>query len=257
MTSLLSSDCSRAISYTRLLIRSPTLYHALELGGLRLVRRDAAEERARQRHVGTPSAVGEDRPAAVHRGVLVGLPVLFLFFVLRRLTLGLYVYLPVRQLHGEAGVLALAPDRQRELVVGHDHLGLLLVLVQIDLAHPRRAQSLGDKPRGLGVPLDDVYLLVPELGDDGPNPAPARAHAGADRISTRLLGPHCHLGAQPGLAGYCPDLDEAIIDLRHLQLEEVPQEPLVAPAHREARPAAALPDLEQIHLEALAVLVAF
>src|SRR5829696_3375412 len=110
MTSLLSSDCSRAISYTRLLIRSPTLYHALKLGGLRLVRRDAAEKRTGQRHVGAPAAVGEDRPAAVHRGVLVRLPVLFLFLVLRRLALGLYVYLPVRQLHGEAGVLALAPD---------------------------------------------------------------------------------------------------------------------------------------------------
>src|SRR5215218_2649674 len=113
ITSLLSSDCSRAISYTRLLIRSPTLYHALKLGGLRLVRRDAAEERTGQRHVGAPAAVGEDRPAAVHRGVLVRLPVLFLFLVLRRLALGLYVYLPVRQLHGEAGVLALAPDGQR------------------------------------------------------------------------------------------------------------------------------------------------
>src|SRR5215204_4002700 len=161
ITSLLSSDCSRAISYTRLLIRSPTLYHALELRGLRLVRRYAAEQRAWQRHVGAPAPVAEDSPAAVHRRVLVGLPVLFLFLVLRRLALGLYVYLPVCQLHGEAGVLALAADGQRELIVGYDHLGLLLVLVQVDLAYASRAQGLRYKARRLGVPLDDVDLLVP------------------------------------------------------------------------------------------------
>src|SRR5215204_6809224 len=195
ITSLLSSDCSRAISYTRLLISSPTLYHALELRGLRLVRRDAAEERAGQRHVGAPAAVGENRPAAVHRRVLVGLPVLFLFLVLRRLALGLYVYLPVCQLHGETGVLAFAADRQRELVVRHDDLGLLLVLVQVDLAHARGAECFGYKPGRLGVPLDDVYLLVPQLGDDGPYPTPARADAGPDGVYPGFSRPHGDLRA--------------------------------------------------------------
>src|SRR5215212_5978751 len=256
ITSLLSSDFSRAISYTLLLIGSPTLYHSLELGGLRLVRRDAAEERTGQRHVGAPAAVGEDRPAAVHSGVLVGFPVLFLFLVLRRLALWLYVYLPVRQLHCEPGVLALAPDRQRELVVGNDDLRLLLVLVQIDLAHPRRAQRLRDEPRGLGVPLNNVYLLVPELGDDRPHAAAARPDAGPDGVYASFFRPHGHLRAQSGLAGDSLDLHEPVVDLRHLQLEEVSEQPLVTTAHRQARAAATLPDLQEVHLEALAVLVA-
>src|SRR3712207_6872279 len=59
-------------------------------------------------------SVGEDRPAAVHRRVLVGLPVLFLFLVLSRLALWLYVYLPVGQLHGQPGVLTLASDGDRK-----------------------------------------------------------------------------------------------------------------------------------------------
>src|SRR5215207_4760920 len=141
MTSLLSRSSSLAISYTRLLIRYPlrALDHAFEFRGLLLVRRDAAEEGARQRHVRAPPAVGQDRAAAMHRGVLVGLPVLFLILELDGLALGLYVYLPVGQLDGEAGVLTLATYSQRELVVGHDHLGLLLVLVQVDLAHARGA----------------------------------------------------------------------------------------------------------------------
>src|SRR5215207_11432763 len=141
MTSLLSRSSSLAISYTRLLIRYPlrALDHAFEIRGLLLVRRDAAEKGAGQRHVRAPAAVGQDRAAAMHRGVLVGLPVLFLVFELYGLALGLYVYLPVGQLYGEAGVLTLATYSQRGLVVGHDHLGLLLVLVQVDLAHARGA----------------------------------------------------------------------------------------------------------------------
>src|SRR3712207_815528 len=162
MTSLLSRSSSLAISYTRLLIRYPlrALDHALELGGLRLMRRDAAEQRTGQRHVRASPAVGQDCPATVHGGVLVGLPVLVLAFEFDGLALGLYVYLPVGQLHREAGVLAFPTDREAELVVRHDDLGLLLVLVQVDLAHARGAQGLRDKPRGFGVPLDNVYLLV-------------------------------------------------------------------------------------------------
>src|SRR5215204_3518689 len=243
ITSLLSSDCSRAISYTRLLIRSPTLYHALELRGLRLVRRDAAEQRAWQCHIGAPAPVGENGPAAVHRGVLVRLPVLFLFLVLGRLAFGLYIYLPVRQLYGEAGVLALAADSQRQLVVGYDHLRLLLVLVQVDLAYARRAQGLRYEARRLRVPLDDVDLLVPELGDHSPYAASAWSHAGTHGIYTGFLGPHRHLRAQPGFAGDCPYLDEAVVDLWHLELEEVLEQPLVAPAHGQAGAAPSLPDL--------------
>src|SRR5215203_1945511 len=115
MTSLLSRSSSLAISYTRLLIRYPlrALDHAFEFRGLLLVRRDAAKEGAGQRHVRAPPAVGQYRAAAMHRGVLVGLPVLFLILELDGLALGLYVYLPVGQLDGEAGVLTLATYSQR------------------------------------------------------------------------------------------------------------------------------------------------
>src|SRR3712207_8885442 len=60
----------------------------------------------------------------------------------------------------------------------------------VDLANAGRAQSLRYKARRLGVPLDNIYLLVPELGDDGPYAAPARPHAGPDGIHPSLLGPY-------------------------------------------------------------------
>src|SRR5688572_760627 len=122
MTSLLSRSSSLAISYTRLLIRYPLrpLYHAFELGGLRLVRRYAAEEGAGERHVRAPPAVGQHGAATVHGGVLVGLPVLDFFLELDSLALGLDVYFPVRKFDREARVLPLATYCEAELVVGHD-----------------------------------------------------------------------------------------------------------------------------------------
>src|ERR671911_2601942 len=141
MTSLLSRSSSLAISYTRLLIRYPLrpLDHAFELGGLRLVRRDAAEQRTGERHVRAPTSIGQDRPATVHSGVLVGLPFLVLAFEFDGLAFGLYVYLPVGKFDRESGVLALPADREAKLVVRHNDLGLLLVLVQVDLAYARGA----------------------------------------------------------------------------------------------------------------------
>src|SRR5215212_2233195 len=192
----------------------------------------------------------------MHSRVLVGLPVLFLVLELDCLALGLYVYFPVCQLDGEAGVLTLATDSQRELVVRHDHLGLLLILVQVDLANARRAQSLSYEARGLGVPLDDVYLLVPELGDYSSHAAPPRADAGPDRVYPLLLRPYPDLRAQSSLAGYGLDLHQPVVYLRHLQVEEPLEEPLVPAAHHQVRPASWLADIQQVDLEPLAVLVA-
>src|SRR5215218_1057717 len=203
ITSLLSSDCSRAISYTRLLIRSPTLYLPYPQTP-RLV--PGAKGCHRTASLATPYW----RICVRWRGRLCSgassSP---------RLALGLYVYLPVCKLHGEPGVLALAADGQGELVVGYDHLSLLLILVQVDFTYARRAQGLRYKACRLRVPLDDVDLLVPELGDHSPYAASPRPNAGPDGIHTGFLGPHGHLRAQPGFAGDSPYLDEAVVDLGH------------------------------------------
>ena len=117
---------------------------------------------------------------AAPRHVLLGLePELLLD--LRELGLGLDVDAPARQARGEAGVLALLADRERELVVGHDNGRLLVVVVDEDLAHARRRKRLRDEPGGLLVERDDVDLLAPQLGDDHP-------HAGAARPTQAPTG---------------------------------------------------------------------
>src|SRR3954470_12338640 len=93
----------------------------------RLVRLEAAVARAGQRGVRAAAAVGEDGAAAAAELLL--LAVAGLLLLLRELGLGPDVHAPAREARGEPGVLALAPDRQRELVVGHDHRRLLVGVV--------------------------------------------------------------------------------------------------------------------------------
>ena len=110
----------------------------------------------------------------------------------------------------EPGVLALAADRERELVVRHDHRRLLVLVVDEHLADARRRERLGDEAGGLVVPRDDVDLLAAQLGHDHAHAAAARADAGADGIDALGARLDRDLGAVAGLAGDRADHDEAV-----------------------------------------------
>src|SRR6185312_27346 len=188
----------------------------------RLVGRDAAVLRPRQGCVRAALAVREKRgaaagevPAAV---VLAGEGRIGL--LLRELRIGLDVDLPAREARGEAGVEPLLADRERELVVRHDDGRVAALVVDVDLAHARGRERLRDEPRRLGVPRDDVDLLAAELGDDHADARAARADAGADRVDALGVRLDRDLRAVARLAGDAADLDEAVGDLRHLELEQ-------------------------------------
>src|SRR5215207_8253535 len=136
----------------------PSLRLADDVGvlvGQGLVGVEPAVARARQRGVRAAPAVGEDRRAAAADLLLLVARVLLL---LGDLGLRADVDAPAGQARGEARVLALAADRERELVVGHDHGRLAVLVVHEHLAHPRRAQRLGYEAGGLVVVGDDVDL---------------------------------------------------------------------------------------------------
>ena len=119
---------------------------------------------------------------------------------------------------------ALLADRERELVVGDDHGRLARVVVDVDLAHACRRERLGDEARRLGVPRDDVDLLAAELGDDHAHARAARADAGADRVDALRVRLDGDLRAVARLARDRADLDEAVGDLGHLELEQRPDQ---------------------------------
>src|SRR6185436_14446655 len=138
---------------------------------------------------------------------------------LSELGVGLNVDLPAGQPCGKPGIEALLADRQRELVVGNDDGCFLLLVVDEDLAHARRRKRLRDEARRLRVPRDDVDLLAAELGNDHAHAGAAGTNTGShwiDSLSVRLDG---DLRAVARLARDAPDLDQAVRDLRHLELE--------------------------------------
>ena len=130
------------------------------------------------------------------------------------------------------------------------------LVVDVDLAHARRRERLGDEPRGLRVPRDDVDLLAAELGDDHADARAARADAGADRVDALDVRLDRDLRAVARLARDAADLDEAVGDLRHLELEERLDELRVAAREDDLRALRPRAHLGDHGLDAAALLVA-
>src|SRR5207237_6075683 len=114
---------------------------------------------------------------------------------------------PASQLGRESGVLALLADGQRQLTLGHDHLGGAGRLVDRDVAHLGRAQRIGDVLSGVLVPFDDVDLFAVQLVDDVLDAHAAHADARPDRIDAFLASCHRAFGSGAGLASAALEFD--------------------------------------------------
>src|SRR5690348_8737932 len=216
----------------RLRLLDDRLLVVLDVGpqGELLVRRDAAVAGAGKGRVRAALAGRENRGAAAGElGVRVAIAREGRLGLLgRELGVGLDVDLPAGQARGQAGVHALLADRERELVVRHDDGGLLALVVEVDLAHARRRERLRDEARGLRVPRDDVDLLAAQLGDDHAHARAARADARADGVDALGVRLDRDLRSIARLAGDGTDLDQAVRDLRDLELEQRPDQLRVA-----------------------------
>src|SRR6185437_748971 len=154
------------------------------------------------------------------------------------------------------GVQALLADRQRELVVGDDDRRLLGLVVDVDLADACGRERLRDEPGRLVVPGDDVDLLSTELGYDHADARAAGADARANRVDALRVRLDRDLRAVAGLARDAADLDEAIGDLRHFELEERPDQLRIATRENHLRPLRPRAHLGDHGLDPRALLVA-
>src|SRR5690606_6958000 len=73
-------------------------------------------------------------------------------------------------------------------------------------------------------PQHDVHALAVELVRHRLHARAAHADAGADRVGTVVVRDHRDLGAVARVAGAGLDLDQALADLRHLELEQLDHE---------------------------------
>src|SRR5262249_53077210 len=137
----------------------------------------------------------------------------------------------------EADILAAAADGEAELALGHDDLDAPRLLVEHDLGHLGRREGIDDEGRRIGRPWDDVDLLALQFADHGLHAAAAHADAGADRIDAAVVRQHGDLGAAAGIAGHRLDLDDAVVDLRHLLGEQLGHEVGMRARQEDLRPA--------------------
>ncbi len=126
----------------------------------------------------------------------------------------------MRQTH----VLAALANRQRQLIVGDDHLHRVLVLVDYHLGDLGRRQRAAHQLGLIVGPWHDVDLLAAQLLHHRLYAGALHPDARADRIDVRILGIDRHLGASAGLARALANLDDALVNFRHLLLEQLHQE---------------------------------
>ena len=144
------------------------------------------------------------------------------------------------QTSGEAGVLSLLADGERQLVVWDDDGRVLGLGINDHATHVGRRKGVGDAGGGIVAPQHHVDALTLELGDHGTHTASLGADAGTHRVEPVVDGRDGHLGANTWVASDGADLDDVVVDLGDLKLKE-PADEVGVSARQNDRGPLALP----------------
>src|SRR6185312_8289491 len=110
-------------------------------------------------------------------------------------------------------------------------------LVHDDRLHLGRCHRVDHELGRVLVPQDDVDALAVEVVRHRLHARTAHADAGADRIGAAVVRQHRDLGAVAGIARATLDLDQALADFGHFQLEQLDHELRCRARHEQLRPA--------------------
>src|SRR5690606_2804747 len=159
---------------------------------------------------------------------------------------------PAGQAAGQAHVLPTLADRLRQLVLGDGDVHGVLLLIHDDGLHLGRGHGIDDELGRVVRPQHDVDALAVELVADRLHARTAHADAGADRVGAVVVGDHGDLGAVARVAGSGLDLDQALADLGHLELEQLDHELRRRAADEQLRPTRLRAHVQQIAADAVA-----
>ena len=90
---------------------------------------------------------------------------------------------------------------------------------------------------GILVVRNDVDAFAGDFIGHGLHARTAHADAGADRIDARLEALHRDLGAHARIARGAEDLDQALADFRHFELEQLDEEGAIGARQEQQRAA--------------------
>ena len=129
-------------------------------------------------------------------------------------------------LAAKTSILPFAPNRQRKLIIRHDHdrrpSGVGIVF-EIDAAHARRTERFGDEDFLIGIPLDNVDFLFVEFLDDILNANAAHPDARANRIDAFLKRGDRDFRAIARFTSDILDLDLSVVDFRDFVFQQAAQ----------------------------------
>src|SRR5690606_13210813 len=145
------------------------------------------------------------------------------------------VDLPAGQLGSEAHVATARADGEREVVLVDHHVHAARILVDDDRRDVGGRQRADDELRRVLGPQDDVDPLAGQLARHRLHAGAAHTDAGADGIDATIVGVHRDLGAHARIAGRRLDLEQALLDLGHLDGEQVPDELRRSPRQEKLR----------------------
>src|SRR5690348_8842959 len=128
----------------------------------------------------------------------------------------------------------------------------MLVFVDDDRLHFGRRHRVDHELRGRVVPQHDVDPLAVQFIGYRLHARTAHADAGADRIGTLVVGFHGDLGAVAGVTRTGADLDDALADFRHFQLEQLHHEFRRGARHEQLRATRLGTHLKQVAAHAVA-----
>src|SRR5882724_7511089 len=149
---------------------------------------------------------------ALNRHDLLHSPRNFLFEAQFRRLFLLDLDIPTGQFGGEASVLALLANCQRELVGIDNNFNRMTRLVDDKVPQLGWGQRVVDVLPNIRVPTDDVDLLTAEFAHDVFHAHSAHADAGADGIDLIVVRQDGNLSAITCLARDAFDLDGLVCD---------------------------------------------
>ena len=88
-----------------------------------------------------------------------------------------------------------AADSLGKIVLIHHDVHAMLFLIHEDAADFGRRERIDHECGGIVGPQDDIHPLSGQLASYRLHPGTAHAHAGTDRINTRIVGLNRNLGA--------------------------------------------------------------
>ena len=142
--------------------------------------------------------------------------------------------LPSDELRSEPDVLSVSADRQRQLILVDDRRDHLALLIAHHLRDPGRRKSPTRKNLRLGMPGNDVDALSAQLLNHSLNPRTPQPDTGADRIDRLVTAVDGDFGSATDFARNFLDVDDTLMDLRHLEVEERAHEDRGRPRQHQA-----------------------